>query len=117
MRHDLEAAEDIDAMIAIHAGAMKQMIEQACLGSRLTPIREGILDMLDLAIKLEHGEGRGGADGQSLVVLQETASDFERHMRFICGGLRSVARASSSAHAAKWDILADMLQAGTGDGG
>ncbi|KAM4056065.1 spindle pole body component [Hirsutella rhossiliensis] len=116
MRHDLEAAEDIDAMIAVHASAMKHIIEQACLGSRLAPIREGMLDVLDLAIKLEHGDGRGGADGLFLGVLRETAADFERHLRFICGGLRSVARASSSAHAAKWDILADMLQAGIGDG-
>lgn len=116
MRRDLEAADDVDAMIATHASATKSMTEQACLGSRLAPIREGMLDVLDLALKLEHGERREWADGVFLGLLRETAADFERHLRFICGGLRSVARASSSAHAAKWDILADMLQAGVGDG-
>lgn len=118
MRRDLHAAEDIDAMIAVHANAMKQMVDQACLGSRLTPIREGILDMLDLAIRLEHGRTRAseaGTEGDKesyLGILGEIKAEFDRQLRFICGGLRSVARASGNAQSAKWDILADMLQAG-----
>ncbi|POR37677.1 Spindle pole body component [Tolypocladium paradoxum] len=120
MRRDLQAAEDVDAMIAVHANAMKQMVDQACLGSRLAPIREGILDMLDLAIRLEHGRTRAsGVDGEGgesyLGTLGEIKADFDRHLRFICGGLRSVARASGNAQSAKWDILADMLQAGYAD--
>lgn len=117
MRRGLETAEDMDAMIALHAGAMKQMIDQACLGSRLAPIREGILDVLDLAIKLERGRLRTKDGGRAYAeVLEEIGVGFDRHLRFICGGLRSVARASSvSQSAAKWGILADMLEAGSGD--
>lgn len=111
MRRDLEAAEDVDAMIAAHASATRQMTEQACLGSRLAPVREAMLDVLDLAVMLEHGEG-----GDSARALREAEVEFARLLRLICGGLRGVARASGSASAAKWDMLADMLQAGVGDG-
>ena len=82
MRRDLHAAEDVDAMIAAHANAMKQVVDQACLGSRLAPIHEGILDMLDLAIRLEHGRTRAsevaaeGHKGSYLAVLRETKADL-----------------------------------------
>ncbi|PNY26024.1 Spindle pole body component [Tolypocladium capitatum] len=120
MRRDLQAAEDVDAMIAVHANAMKQMVDQACLGSRLVPIRECILDLLDLALRLGHGRTRAsGVDGQGdksyLDMLGEIKAEFDRHLRFICGGLRSVARVSGNDQSAKWDILADMLQAGDAD--
>ncbi|KND93825.1 Gamma-tubulin complex component 5 [Tolypocladium ophioglossoides CBS 100239] len=120
MRRHLQTAEDVDAMIAVHTSAMKQMVDQACLGSRLAPIREGILDMLDLALRLDHGRTRAsgvvGEGGQSyLDMLSEIKADFDRHLRFICGGLRSFARASGNAQSVKWDILADMLQTGDAD--
>ncbi|PHH89122.1 hypothetical protein CDD83_6614 [Cordyceps sp. RAO-2017] len=122
MRRELEAAEDIDAMVAVHSGAMKQMIDQACLGSSLQPIREAILDMLDLAIKLGHSQSHApsepahGQSSSSLATLKEIATDFDRHLRFVAEGLRSVARASSSSASAKWEILADMLQSDVGGG-
>ncbi|CAM1508433.1 Fc.00g052810.m01.CDS01 [Cosmosporella sp. VM-42] len=160
MRHDLTEAHDVDAMITIHAAFLKRVIDEACLGSRLTPIRQCLLDVLDLAIKLEQAESsnakkqaeemqelsllspakegtpaskgaryvRDSDDEDSdeelpqaeldkpyVVVLREIKSDFDRHLRFICGGLRSVARASSDAQSAKWDILAEMLQTGSRD--
>ncbi|KAF7559054.1 hypothetical protein G7046_g5106 [Stylonectria norvegica] len=165
MRQDLEEAHDVDAMIAIHAAFMKRIIDGACLGSRLSPIRECILDILDLAIKLEQAQSakahQQGEDMQELSrlsvvasspvrgtprakkakyvkdsddeasdderpsgaqldkpyvsILREIKVDFDRHLRFICGGLRSVARASSDAQSAKWDILAEMLQTGSRD--
>ncbi|KAL7797514.1 Spc98 family domain-containing protein [Trichoderma ceciliae] len=143
MRRDLIVAEDVDSMISVHAAYLEQMVEQACLGSGLTPIRECILDILDLAIKLEQArEGRAAMDGSEpshlfrqehesgegaaredgltselyIRVLEEIQADFGKHLSFICSELKRAARASSDTKSAKWDILADMLQAG-GRGG
>ncbi|UKZ94080.1 uncharacterized protein TrAFT101_012053 [Trichoderma asperellum] len=142
MRRDLLVAEDVDSMISVHAACLEQMIEQACLGSKLAPIRERILDILDLAIKLELArEGKAAMDGSEpshlfrreheskegnaredgltsedyIHVLEEITADFTKHLSFICSELKSAARASSDTQSAKWDILADMLQ--TGDRG
>lgn len=147
MRHDLQVAQDVDAMISVHAKCMKQIVDEACLGVKLAPIQEGILDILDLALKLEHTRsakaeadaaalhypsplGDDGSDnegdeeeverrkkleGSYIDVLRGIGADFNRHLRFICGGLRSVARATSDSQSAKWDILADMLQMGNRD--
>ncbi|UNI19077.1 hypothetical protein JDV02_005294 [Purpureocillium takamizusanense] len=124
MRLDLKAAEDLDGMIAVHAAAMKQIVDEACLGSRLAPIHAAVLDVLDLALMLEEGRRSaeataasqpGGGDDDAVTqvaALRRVSADFDRNLRFITGGLRSVARASSSAQSAKWDTLADMLQTG-----
>lgn len=114
LRKALDEAQDVDGITEVHDTFIKQVVDEACLGSRLTPIRECMLDLLDLAIKLEQrGEGKEEKDG-CMDILRGIRADFERHLRFICGGLGSVARASSDAQAAKWDTLAEMLQ--TGDG-
>ncbi|KAM0248445.1 hypothetical protein ACHAP5_003388 [Fusarium lateritium] len=165
MRQDMQDAHDVDAMISVHAAFLKQVVDEACLGSRLTPIRECFLDMLDLAIRLEQAQtanaikeaermqqfsrlstrnlsptpGTPGLKSKYVVdssdeedeererlktlkmgkpfmaVLKEIKVDFERHLRFACGGLRSVARATSDVQSAKWDILAEMLQTGCRD--
>lgn len=206
MRVDIRSAEDLDDMIDIHATFTRRMVEEACLGLKLAPIRECILDILDLAIKLEDArqsatrtreqadkttpapqgfstpkrqqhfeaaappptvlrglyispkekereedntmmhfgrhsnrnqgglwddessfaahDSEGGAkiagvlaqDGRKKQTYAEAVSeiraDFDRHLRFIAGGLRGVARASADAAAAKWDILAEMLEMG-----
>ncbi|CRK35580.1 hypothetical protein BN1708_001226, partial [Verticillium longisporum] len=49
-----------------------------------------------------------------IVEVEFPRGDLERHLRFICGGLRGVARASSDEAAAKWDMLAEMLESGVG---
>ncbi|RBQ74845.1 hypothetical protein FVER14953_07885 [Fusarium verticillioides] len=165
MRQDMQEAHDVDAMMRVHAAFLKQVVDEACLGSRLTPIRECFLDMLDLAIRLEQAQtvnmtketermqqffrlstrnlsptpGTPGLkskyvdssdeedDGEKdrsrtlkmgkpfMTVLKEIKSDYDRHLRFVCGGLRSVARATSDAQSAKWDILAEMFQTGCRD--
>ncbi|KAK7749509.1 hypothetical protein SLS53_000084 [Cytospora paraplurivora] len=184
MRSDLENAEDIDAMIDIHSSFTRRIAEEACLGRKLEPIRECILDMLDLAIKLEDArqleearkseemsrlssrhhyhlgtpKKRSGADDDRTMGLyvspmekereeedtilfgsDEDGEDkrgpatktdpslqrqtyaaallgiragFDRNLRFIAGGLRGVARASTDAAASKWDTLAEMLEMG-----
>ncbi|KAI0472073.1 Spc98 family-domain-containing protein [Xylariaceae sp. FL0804] len=53
LRDDLREAQDIDAMIASHSAFAKRMVDEACLGGKLDPIRECILDVFDLAIKLQ----------------------------------------------------------------
>ncbi|KAI1117317.1 Spc97/Spc98 family protein [Nemania sp. NC0429] len=155
---EMRRAEDIDQMSASHSTFAKEMLDEACLGGKVDPIRQAILDIFDIAIRLQHArqnesasavgktqmsiisppmedethgsiETREGEDelfpgkhdkitpiqdseiayGQ---VLGEIRSDLDRHLRFICGGLRGVARASSSRAASKWDILAEMLEVG-----
>jgi gamma-tubulin complex component 5 len=139
MRRDLLVAEDVDSMISVHAACLEQMIEQACLGSKMAPIHERILDILDLAIMLELArEGKAAMDGSEpshlfrqehessegvpredgltsesyIRVLEEITADFTKHLSFICLELKGAARASSDTQSARWDILADMLQAG-----
>ncbi|WYZ38760.1 hypothetical protein EsH8_III_000674 [Colletotrichum jinshuiense] len=170
LRKNLRQAYDVDAMISTHATFVKQVVDAACLGRKLDPIRGGILDIMDLAAKLEDAQsasvaeeaeeaqelsrlslmsspmkasprrrkpvlyaedsdddgaesfGRGSKRGAInagkgyIECLREIRSDFERHLRFICGGLRGVARASSDEAAVKWDILAEMLEAGVREG-
>ncbi|KAG6247793.1 hypothetical protein E4U23_003494 [Claviceps purpurea] len=127
---DLASASDMDELIAAHDGAVKAMADQACLGSRLTPIRECMLDVLDLALKLERissgttdalDDDSGGAGSEASTKeyeqrLRDMKNEADRHIRFIWSGLRGVARAVSDANAVKWDMLADMLQVGDVDG-
>ncbi|KAK2603711.1 hypothetical protein QQS21_004087 [Conoideocrella luteorostrata] len=118
LRLDLVSACDMDELIAAHHKALKAMVDQACLGSRLKPIQDCILDVLDLALKLERIQS-GVADTEEDDLnasyeerLGEIKKNVDRQVRFIWGGLRSVARATSDAQSTKWDMLADMLQAG-----
>ncbi|KAK2004563.1 Spc97/Spc98 family protein [Colletotrichum falcatum] len=166
----LRQAYDVDAMIGLHATFMKQVVDAACLGKKLDPIRGGILDIMDLAARLEDAQSASVAEeaeeAQELSrlstmsspmkasprqrkpavyaedsdddgamesgdrskrsainagkgyheCLREIKTDFERHLRFVCGGLRGVARASSDEAAVKWDLLAEMLEVGVKEG-
>ncbi|KAK1967210.1 Spc97/Spc98 family protein [Colletotrichum sublineola] len=170
LHRSLRQAYDVDAMIGLHATFVKQVADAACLGKKLDPIRGGILDIMDLAAKLEDAQSASVAEeaeeAQELSRLStmsspmkasprrrkpvvyaedsdddgaiesgdrskrgainagkgyheclwEIKTDFERHLRFICGGLRGVARASSDEAAVKWDLLAEMLEAGVKEG-
>jgi gamma-tubulin complex component 5 len=53
IRDRLRAAEDVDAMISAYSTHTKGLMQEACLGTKLQPIHSVILDVLDLAIKLE----------------------------------------------------------------
>lgn len=127
LREDLEKAPNVDAMIHLHESFAKQVVDESCLGNRLAPIRECILDIFDLALKLErarelnHAGREMGLEPSTRLeksyaaLLRQIKADFDRHLRFMCEGLRSVARASSDSRSAKWDILAEMLQSGRQD--
>ncbi|KAK4173453.1 putative gamma-tubulin complex component 5 [Triangularia setosa] len=180
LRADLGEAGDVDDMIKAHANFVNRIIHEACHGAKLQPIRDCMLDMFDLAIKVadvqklemarlekeEHeitrlsvisspytspvkakakyaaatpkpksrnDEDNGwDIESQGLewnikqitkanegkphhILLKEFHGDFERHLRFVAGGLRGVARASKEQAAVKWDLLAEMLEVGIKD--
>lgn len=176
MREGLIHAVDVDEMIEVHARFTERLRQASCLGPKLKPIHDCILDMLDLTVKLEdahrievtrrteedleisrlsrfstpnktrlagdqalgetprrlaydddeeenmrvdmgkmvidYGAGAGQSYSQTLTSLN---ADFERHLRFLAGGLRGVARASRVEAAAKWDLLAEMMEVGIKD--
>ncbi|KAI1500949.1 Spc98 family-domain-containing protein [Biscogniauxia marginata] len=159
---ELKQAEDVDSMIMAHTTFAKRMIDETCLGSKLDPIHQCILDIFDLAIKLEDGRRleseRMSEESQELsrlsimssspmkaekrryvkpseeedetflleqdkgAIMQESKTyaellngvraDLDKHLKFVCSGLRGVARASRNAAASKWDTLAEMLELG-----
>ncbi|KAI0398192.1 Spc98 family-domain-containing protein [Xylariaceae sp. FL0594] len=149
-RRKIQHDEDVDQILQSHSVFVKRMRDAACLGGKLDPIRQAILDVFDLAIRLQdarraqHERGDAGPktgpgrnmkqsqeeedsllsehqDAGSITqdaemdfqqVLGEIQTGYDRHLKFICGGLRGVARASGSDVASKWDILAEMLEAG-----
>lgn len=176
MREDLRNALDVDDMIGVHSTFINRVTEELCLGAKLNPLRDCILDVLDLAIKLEdvhraeaakeaeefqeisrlsvmssplkpasnrdRASKRGvyvkpdddddkedadsgvddilnrsmaEADKPYLEVLRGIHADYEKHLRFISGGLRGVARATRGHAAPKWDILAEMLEMSVND--
>ncbi|KAI1449814.1 Spc98 family-domain-containing protein [Annulohypoxylon stygium] len=49
----LRQAEDVTAMIASHSTFTKKMVGEMCLSGKLDPIRQCILDMFDLTIRLQ----------------------------------------------------------------
>ncbi|KAJ9151440.1 Spindle pole body component [Coniochaeta hoffmannii] len=151
----LRGAVDVDRMIEVHSAFARDMVEECCLGARLGPLRECVLDVLDLVLKLEGarraevvglcGDGSpgrsrqekgrddgkvGDSDAEEDMVhssvyeaernygetLKAIDDEFEKHLRFLSGGLRGVARATRSPAAGKWDILAQMLEVGINDG-
>ncbi|KAK4203875.1 putative gamma-tubulin complex component 5 [Triangularia verruculosa] len=180
LRVDLGDAGDVDDMIKAHADFVSRILHESCQGAKLQPIRDCMLDIFDLAIKVadaqklemsrwekdEHEIMRLSAisspyaspakakakyvavtpkprrrtdqddesdkESQDLewnleqsigdnevkphhVLLKKFLGDFERHLRFVAGGLRGVARASKEQAAVKWDLLAEMLEVGIKD--
>lgn len=97
IQQDMMNAADVDGMITAHGKCIKLATAQSCLGTRLAPIRECILDTLDMAL---------GLDVSDEYALEKMKDDFLRNIRFITEGLRSVARVNNQS----LDILADMLQ-------
>lgn len=176
LRDGLSTAYDVDAMIEVHLAFTKRVSYEACLGAKLEPIRECILDILDLTIQLDKAyavyalkeaeemqeisrlslissparpplrgtplrtgtagtrrptdtsddEDSDGADPQARDEdpgfeekpfkerIREIQDNFEKHLKFVSDGLRAVSRATGDPAAAKWDILAEMLEAGLG---
>lgn len=197
LRVDLQRAVDVDAMIEAHAAFLKALLDESCLGVKLQPIHDCLLDLLDLALRLEdarqdqaareadqlqetwrlsvlsspfhtpaakkkaaavllspsggesvrrrlftsshRNKDAGGdeadqqddSDDDAAEVEQKGRSRYRSYreallsirtesssfLRFATGGLRGVARAgSNTTAAAKWNMLADMLEAGDREG-
>jgi gamma-tubulin complex component 5 len=53
MRERLLRAVDVDEMIQVHSTFVRQITSGCCLHPKLHPIRECILDVLDLALRLD----------------------------------------------------------------
>ncbi|OIW29887.1 hypothetical protein CONLIGDRAFT_616137 [Coniochaeta ligniaria NRRL 30616] len=171
MKENLRNALDVDDMIQVHSTFASNVIEECCLGAKLKPLRDCILDVLDLVIRLEdthraevakereelqeisrlsvnsspmkpgasRPRKRTGDDDDMAEVdsdmedvfhrsgfepekaygetLRSIDSDFEKHLRFLSGGLRGVARATRGPAAGRWDILAEMLEVGINEAG
>ncbi|KAI1331962.1 Spc98 family-domain-containing protein [Xylariaceae sp. FL0255] len=159
---DMNRAVDVDDMIMVHSSFTKLVVDEACLGSKLDPIRHAILDIFDLSIRLidsqrmelerveeetqelsrlsvapisrkpssmkfieisEEEDDTFLSEQDRSVMMQDTSQtfwdivgeirkDLDRQLKFICGGLRGVSRASGSNAAGKWDTLAEMLEVG-----
>ncbi|KAG4439126.1 hypothetical protein IFR05_005413 [Cadophora sp. M221] len=76
MRTDLEAAEDVDAMIQVHSAYIKTKIDQALLGSKLDLIHKTILKILDLGIKLEDAQAANAAASKAALGHQQEMMDL-----------------------------------------
>ncbi|KAL2062720.1 hypothetical protein VTL71DRAFT_5792 [Oculimacula yallundae] len=76
MRTDLEAAEDVDAMIQVHSTYIKTAINQALLGSKLELIHKTILKILDLGIKLEDAQAANAAANKEALEHQQEMMDL-----------------------------------------
>ncbi|KAH7323952.1 Spc98 family-domain-containing protein [Rhexocercosporidium sp. MPI-PUGE-AT-0058] len=76
MRTDLEAAEDVDAMIQVHSTYIKTAIDQALLGSKLELIHKTILKILDLGIKLEDAQAANAAASKESLEHQQEMMDL-----------------------------------------
>lgn len=169
MNENLRNALDVDDMIQVHSAFASNIVEECCLGAKLNPLRECILDVLDLVIKLEdthraevakekekiqemsrlstnsspmkprQSRPKRGVEDDDMAdadsdmedlfhrsvyepektygeTLRSMNDEFEKHLRFLSGGLRGVARATRTPAAGKWDTLAEMLEVGINDG-
>ncbi|KIH88400.1 gamma-tubulin complex component [Sporothrix brasiliensis 5110] len=52
---------DVDDMIAVHAQFVRSLVDEALLGGKLEPLHAGMLDLLDLALRLEDAHRANGA--------------------------------------------------------
>ncbi|KAI0129226.1 Spc98 family-domain-containing protein [Hypoxylon sp. NC0597] len=85
----LQQAEDVSTMIASHSAFAKQMIGEMCLGGKLDPIRQCILDMFDLTIRLQDARQleaeREQEEAQELSRLSVMSSPM-KHKRYVKSG-------------------------------
>ncbi|KAH6655023.1 Spc97/Spc98 family protein [Truncatella angustata] len=76
LREGMRISEDVDAMALVHSTFVKRIRDAACLGSKLDPIRESMLEIMDLAIRLEdarHAEAVRHKETQEISRLSVSA--------------------------------------------
>jgi gamma-tubulin complex component 5 len=76
MRQQLNNAEDVDALIRIHATYIKSVIDQALLGSNLQLIHKTILKILDLAIEVKDAQAANAASNKDTEERQQEMMDL-----------------------------------------
>ncbi|CAK7235373.1 hypothetical protein SBRCBS47491_009271 [Sporothrix bragantina] len=94
---------DVDAMIAVHDQFVRALVDEALLGSKLQPLHAAVLDLLDLALRLEDAHRQHAA---------RTASALQEAWRLSVLSVPSAASPRTPRHAAKQNILG-----GKGGGG
>ncbi|KAI2473812.1 Spc98 family-domain-containing protein [Annulohypoxylon bovei var. microspora] len=89
LHETLQQAEDVTAMITSHSAFTKQMVAEMCLGGKLDPIRQCILDMFDLTIRLQDARQleseREQEEVQELSRLSVMSSPM-KHKRYLKSG-------------------------------
>jgi gamma-tubulin complex component 5 len=80
LHDDLSRSQDIDSLADAHSTFVKSMRDAACLGSKLHPIRESILSIMDLAVLLE--------DTHRMEIAQK-AVELNEQSTFIPGAMQS----------------------------
>lgn len=76
MRADLKEAEDVDAMIEVHANYIKAIIDRVLLGSKLELIHKTIVKVLDLGIKLEDAQATHAVASKEAMEHQQEMMDL-----------------------------------------
>ncbi|OTB05748.1 hypothetical protein M426DRAFT_10197 [Hypoxylon sp. CI-4A] len=83
LSESLRQSEDVAAMIAAHSTFTREMTSEMCLGSKLDPIRQSILDMFDAAIRLQDARQleseREQEEDQELSRLSVMSSSSMKH--------------------------------------
>ncbi|KAF2091058.1 hypothetical protein K490DRAFT_34128, partial [Saccharata proteae CBS 121410] len=102
LRKQLTAAEDLDAMAALHTEHVKSIEAKCLLAKKLTPIHQAVLACLDLSTRFAQAVATEHAGGANL--LRE---EFMRQYRFLTAGLRGVSRAGGETC---WEMLAERLE-------
>ncbi|KAK4137489.1 DUF572-domain-containing protein [Trichocladium antarcticum] len=96
LERDLRGAADVDEMVAAHAAFVARALAEAVQGARLAPVRESVLDVFDLALRVEDAQcaERARVDGEEREVerLVEMASPLQGP--FLMGGLTQAATMS-----------------------
>ncbi|CAK7207687.1 hypothetical protein SEUCBS139899_010498 [Sporothrix eucalyptigena] len=72
LRSGLQSREgaDVDAMIAVHDQFVRALVDEALLGTKLQPLHDAVLDLLDMALRLEDAHRKNAA--REANALQET---------------------------------------------
>lgn len=67
LRKEMAAAADIDIMAAVHAEHVKSLEERSLLSSRLSPIHDALVELLDLCVQFSDltGDETGGSEFKS----------------------------------------------------
>lgn len=109
-RNDLESAEDVDAMSALHENLTKKLQSRCLLAKNLAPIHDSIIAVLDLAVAYSDAQTSKltiASDGSMLPKSQRSFIDSRRGRRRRRGKPETSANKSDSSSSDSSDEDAD----------